>query len=115
MGCESPASAGWNERSSSPCSTSARSSSGARIGGLAGALYLGLDLLRELRDLGEPVDRLVDVAARVGARLEGVHPRLQPLEELLGTLQRLVGGSQRCSARIRARIPLTRRAASSLA
>ena len=45
-------------RSARPCSTSVRSSSGARIGGLAGALYLGFDLLRQLGDLRQSADRL---------------------------------------------------------
>src|SRR4249919_1013964 len=116
MESESPASPGWNARSSSPCSTRARSSSGARIGGLAGALDLGLDLLRQLGDLREPVDGLVDVPAGVRARLERVHAHAQPLEQLLGALERRLRAACHCrSLAIRPRIPLTSLAASSVA
>ena len=62
-----------------------------------------------------PSTALVEVAARVGARLERVDARPQPLEQLLGALQRLVRAHARLPLATRPRIPLTSRAASSVA
>jgi len=59
---------------------------------------------------------LTDVAARIGTRLECVDSRLQAFEQLLRPLQRCVRAAAHLpSFAILARIPLTSRAASSLA
>ena len=92
----------------------------ARIGGLAGALHLGLDLLRELGELGETVDRRVDVARlRRAARLELVHARRAGAR---AAPRRAASASSdaahvghRAPFAIRPRIPFTSRAASSVA
>ena len=89
-----------------------------RIGSLARAIHLGFDLLRELGDLREPVDRLVEVAAAVRIRLERVDTDAKALEELLRALERGVRSGHlghAVSRMTRLRIPLTSRAASSVA
>src|SRR6476659_11160814 len=95
-------------------SASARSASGARIRARTCPLHLGLDLLRELGDLGEVVHGSVDVAG-LGKPLQAVELRPEALCELLRAAEALVRPHASASRSIRPRMPLTRRAASSVA
>src|SRR5204862_7774209 len=84
------------------------------LGFAAGLRELRLDLLRDLGQLGEDVDRLVLVLP--GRHALELCPRpLEPLEELLGPLERLFLRVHEAtfSRSILARIPFTSRDASS--
>ena len=72
-------------------STSARSSSGLwSIRAVPGLGELGFDLLREVGELGQHLDRGLGVLLR-RQPLQLVTRRLQPFEQLLGAPERLVG------------------------
>ena len=72
-------------------------------------LELRLYFLRDLVQLLEHLDRLL----RVGRLLEACPRLLEPVEQLLGVLQPILGAQAVRSCTMRPSMPLTRRPASS--
>src|SRR5215211_2669499 len=106
-------SAPTSDASSNPSrysSTRARSSSGLSIRLALGLGERGLDLLGELRQLGQHLDRRLWIARA----FEASALLLEPLHQLLGALERVLGAHFAAASRaIRPRIPLTSLPASS--
>src|SRR4029453_18325204 len=91
------------------CSKRRRCSSGVRIGLALRLRERSLDVLRDLGELAEELDRDV----RIGSGLEPRPCLLEPLHQLLGPPERFLGAHCRAVSRAtRPRIPLTSRPAS---